>query len=105
MGVEAAIAAVFRRAERHLTEHLRDSGAMSYETAQPLFDMSLLERKQLRRLLSAGAIQEADADKYFLDEVALDVYNQQSRKKILLLVGGAIVALLALIVLIGLIRK
>ncbi len=102
MGAEAIIAAAIRRAERHLTEHLRDSGAMSYATAQPLFDMSLLERKRLRRLLSAGAIQEADADTYFLDEVALDVYNQQRRKKILLLVGGAIAALLALI---GLTRK
>lgn len=102
MSAGAIIPIAIRRAERRVIERLRDSGADSYATAQPLTDLRLFEEQRLRRMLAAGAIRETAAGEYFLDEAALEDYSQQRRKKVLLIVGGAAAALLAVI---GLNRK
>lgn len=102
MSAGTIIPIAIRRAERRVIDRLRDSGAASYATAQPLSDLRLFEEGRLRRLLAAGAIQETASGTYFLDEAALDAYSQQRRKRVLFVVGGAIAAALAVI---GLSRK
>lgn len=102
MSAATIVPIAIRRAERRIIDRLRDSGATSYTTAQPLSDLRLFEEQRLRRLLSAGAIREAESGRYFLDEAALDAYSQQRRKRVLFVVGGALAAALAVI---GLSRK
>lgn len=95
MSAATIVPIAIRRAEQRMIERLRDSGATSYATAQPLSDSRLIEERRLRRLLAAGAIREAESGEYFLDETALENYSQRRRKRILFIAGGAIAAVLA----------
>ncbi|HVE80398.1 MAG TPA: hypothetical protein VNA89_16145 [Gemmatimonadaceae bacterium] len=60
-------------ADRHLVARLRELGALSPASAQPpprLGRLGPLRRLRLRRLLTAGAVREADSGGYYLDEAA-----------------------------------
>lgn len=58
-------------AERRLIERLLKSNAMSASTAQSLERLRGIESRRLTRLLGAGVIREATADRYYLDAPSL----------------------------------
>ncbi len=98
----AIVAAAARRAERRIVEQLRNANATSIVNAKPLFDLRLLEERRLQRLIAAGAIREAAPGAYYLDETTLDSYLHKRRKRVLVVLSGMLLAVLALF---GLNRK
>lgn len=98
----AIVAAAIRRAERHVVERLRESGATSSAKARPLSELRRMEGQRLRRMLAAGAIREASPGAYYLDEAALGAYRQQRRGRVLVVLGAVLLAVLGLL---GLSRK
>ena len=95
-GTGAIVAGLIRRAERRIVEQLREAGARSSAKAQPLSGLRLIEERRLQRMLGADAIRETTQGTYYLDEAALDAYMQRRRKRVLFVVGAALLAALGL---------
>jgi hypothetical protein len=89
----AVIASLAARAERQLAERLRDAGAVSRGRAVPLISDTRIARRQLERLVHAGAVHEG-ADGYWLDEPAYAAHRQRRRRAagVLLLTALAVAA-------------
>ncbi len=96
------IMAAARRAERRIVTHLREANATSYVKAQSLSNLRFVEEKRLKRLLLAGAVQEAAPGTYYLDETALSEYSGKRRKRVLILLSATFLGMAGLL---GLSRK
>jgi hypothetical protein len=81
-------------AERRLIERLLKSNAMSASTAQPLERLRGSERRRLKRLVGAGVIREATADRYYLDAPSLADRMAMRRRLALVAALVAIAAVL-----------
>jgi hypothetical protein len=89
-------------AERRLVRRLHELGATSADRAQPLPDLSGLEKRRLGRLVRAGAVREPEAGKYYMDAAGLEAYANARR------IRGAVfiaVAVVVLAVIWGIVRR
>jgi hypothetical protein len=73
VGMMVGAAAASRRssAQKHITQRLRDAGAIHRDTAQPLPDVGASHKKEMERLIEKGVIRQARPGLYYLDEAAM----------------------------------
>jgi hypothetical protein len=90
-------------AEHRVVRALRQAGAVGPEAARPLLDMSGLEQRATNRMLATGAIREAAAGRYWLDEAAYGSYRGERRRRALLVMAAALLVVLGL-ALLGIVR-
>lgn len=85
-------------AEHRVARELRDAGATSPDTAQPVTTSHPLDGRALDRLLGAGAVREAGPGRYWLDVAGYGAYRGARRKRalVVLAVGLVVVLVLAL---------
>jgi hypothetical protein len=72
-------------ADRHIVTRLRQAGALSPEAAQPrarLGRLGPVRRARLGRLLTAGAVREASAGSYYLDEGRYGAWCTEERARL-----------------------
>lgn len=79
-------------ARRRVIERLLHAGAVSESTAQPLPDLSWLQRRALQQLVDGTVIRTASTERYFLNPPALADYMARRRLLLLLLIGFIAVA-------------
>ena len=66
------------RHEKTIVQLLRERGALRRETAQPLADLSRMQRRFLERAVDRGTVCHAAGHRYYLDEDALhDLRSRQ----------------------------
>ena len=94
-------AAFIHAAERRLTRHLRESGAVNANSAQALPDLRGVQRRRLPHLVKKGVVGDVGG-RYFLDEDAWDAYRQRQR---LIAVGGIMAVLLVMAMVVLLTRS
>jgi hypothetical protein len=87
------------RAGRRVIARLRAAGATSKASAQPLADLSAIERRHVHRLTEAGAIRLVGTDRYFVDEDAWAEFRRTARVRILTAAGIGLLVLLAVLLL------
>jgi hypothetical protein len=83
-------------AERRVVRGLRSAGATGPDAAGPVPATRPLDGRALDRLVGAGAVREQAAGRYWLDDDAYHAYRGERRKRALILVGAALVAILVL---------
>ena len=81
------VALAMRRVDRRLTGELRESQALSPETARPLEVSSRLQRSRLRRLEAGGAIVPLPDGRYYLNEDGLTQLRHRRRVRALIAVS------------------
>ncbi len=86
----STVAIAITAAERRLVRRMRNAGARSAGTAQPLPELRRLESRRLEHLREAGAIQEAAPGMYYVDDEAYGAYRGDRRAVVF---GIALVAL------------
>ncbi|HLO19382.1 MAG TPA: hypothetical protein VK192_02690 [Sphingomicrobium sp.] len=84
----AAIAVAMRR----VTSHLMSNNAVSPETAVSFVPDRLLQQRMLARLVRRGVITETAPDRYYLDVPAYDRWRRDVRRRVALILGGALLA-------------
>lgn len=84
-------------AQRHIVLRLRDAGAISAVTAQPLPGLRPMQQRHLGRLLEDGVVYQVGADRYWVDEGKWSEYRRLRRIIGLTAaaIGLAVVALVA----------
>jgi hypothetical protein len=92
--VPMALGARLRQIERRLIRRLHDAGAQTTERAIVLEAGGALARFVYQRLEGAGALQPAGHDRYYLDEAAYGRFRGRRRKRALLVLGLALLAVL-----------
>jgi hypothetical protein len=94
----AVIATLAARAERQIAERLRDAGAVSSGRAVPLLADTRIARRQLARLVHAGAVRQT-AEGYWLDEPAFAALADRRRRALglALVVAAALAAAVSLV--------
>lgn len=92
--------AVSKIAQRHVVNQLRDAGAMSAVTAQPLPDLRPIQARHLQKLVEAGVVYRAGADRYWVDEGKWAEYRRMRRilGMTFAAIGIGVVALIAWLV-------
>jgi hypothetical protein len=80
-------------AERRLVRRLHELGATSPDRAQPLANLSGLERRRLGRLVRGGAVREPEPGKYFMDAAGLEAYRNARRIRSALFLAALVVVL------------
>ena len=90
-------------AEHRVARGLRDAGATGPETAGPVAATHRLDGRALERLVSAGAVREAGAGRYYLDADAYRAYRGERRKRALTILG-VVLFVMAVLALSGLLR-
>ena len=88
---------VSKIAQRHVVNRLRDVGAISSATAQPLPDLRPIQTRHLHKLVEAGVVYQAGADHYWVDEGKWAEYRRLRRMIGLTIaaIGIGVVALIA----------
>ena len=84
----AAVAVALRR----VTSHLMSNNAVSPETAVHFVPDRPLQRRMLRRLVRREVIVETGPDRYYIDIPAYDRWRRSLRRRIALILGGAMLA-------------
>jgi hypothetical protein len=94
----AMMAAMAARTERRLAERLRDADARSAGRAVPLLQDTRMQRRQLARLVRAGAVHQT-GDGYWLDEAAYAASRDRRRRVagLALLAAAAVAAAFSLV--------
>lgn len=77
----AILAALILGTDRRLIRTLRASHATSSGTAIPLDSRSPIKRWRLERLIRKGAVQTAEANRYYINEIAWRIYQRQRRRR------------------------
>ena len=90
------IAGVVAAAERRLLRRLHERGATSADRAQPLGDLSGIEKRRLGRLVRAGAVREPEPGRFFVDAAGFEAYVNARRIRLALVVAGLVVVLAAI---------
>ena len=79
--------------EKTIVQLLRERGAMQRETAQPLPDLSKMQRRFLGRAVDRGLVRPVAGHRYYLDKDALsDLRSRQWAMAFSILVVAAGVA-------------
>src|SRR5262245_6350762 len=89
---------VHGKQQKSVIDVLRERQALKRESAQPLPDLSKMQRRFLERAVDRGMVRLAAANRYYLDEDALkDFHSRQWAVAFsLAVVAAGIVAALAL---------
>lgn len=87
-----AIVAIRMRKEREIVATLRERGALSSSSAIPLGATAGFGGGALRSLLRHGAVVEAGAAAYYLNQDAYDKMRSQRRLRIALVLIAVLVA-------------
>jgi hypothetical protein len=83
-------------AQKRITQRLREKGAVHRDTAQPLPEVSGIERKEMERLIGKDIIRQARPGLYYLDEAALRDHRGTALRVVwvlIVLVAGVAAAL------------
>ena len=88
----ATAAAAVGAAMRKVTSHLMSNDAVSPESAVYFVPDRRLQRRVLGRLIRRGVIVETAPDNYYLDVPAYDEWRRGLRRRIALILGGALLA-------------
>jgi len=88
---------VSKIAQRHVVNRLRDAGAISSVTAQPLPDLRPIQARHLHKLVESGVVYRVGADRYWVDEGKWDEYRRL-RRIIGMTIAAIGISLVALIV-------
>lgn len=95
MGTAAAVAAI-RDEERRTLETFRQSAATRPDTARSVEELGLRGTGALRRYLRDGVVRRVGDRTYYLDEAALDDFeNRVAQRRVTLLVTIAMGAIAA----------
>ena len=84
----AAVAVAIRR----VVSHLMANNAVSPESAVYFVPDRPLQRRMLRRLIRREVIVETGPDRYYLDIPAYDRWRRGLRRRVALILGGALLA-------------
>lgn len=84
----AAVAVALRR----VTSHLMSANAVSPELAVTFVPDRPIQRRMLARLVRRGVVIETGPDRYYLDVPAYDEWRRGLRRRIALILGGAMLA-------------
>lgn len=89
-------AGLVRRAESKVVKRLRESGALSAETATELPPLSRLGRWQLSRLETAGAVVAVPSGTYFFVPAGYQSFRRARRRRALIIVPVVLAVVLLL---------
>jgi hypothetical protein len=87
------IAFAVAAAERRLVRRLHERGAPSADRAQPLANLSGLEKRRLSGLVRAGAVRESEPGKYFMNAAGLEAYRHARRIRSAVFLAALVVVL------------
>ena len=88
---------VSKIAQRHVVNRLRDAGAISSVTAQPLPDLRPIQARHLHKLVESGVVYRVGTDHYWVDEGKWDEYRRL-RRMIGMTIAAIGIGLVALVV-------
>ena len=88
----ATAAAAVGVAMRRVTSHLMSNNAVSPDSAVYFVPDRRLQRRVLGRLIRRGVVVETASDTYYLDVPAYDEWRRGLRRRIALILGGALLA-------------
>jgi hypothetical protein len=84
----AAVAVAIRR----VTSHLMSNNAVSAESAVTFVPARRLQARMLARLVRRGVIIETAPERYYLDLPAYERWRRGLRRRVALVLGGALPA-------------
>ena len=76
------LAALILRTDRRIVRQLRQAEAISIDTAIPLGTSHILAGWRLNRLASAGAICQAQPERYYLEEAGYVAFRKRRRERV-----------------------
>lgn len=85
------VIAAATRARLGIVKSLRSAGATAPATATALGDLRPIARRQLQRLVDRGAVRQAGAGSYYLDERAWEEYRAQIQARKMLALAALVV--------------
>ena len=97
----AVIVAARMRQEKKLIGELRDQSAFSQKAAIRLNPERLLARAALRALIRHGAVKQAGADLYWLDEPAYEEMRANRRRMVFMALAVAAIVILFVVFVAG----
>ena len=74
-------AAVVRRVRKRIVEYFTTAGATTADAAIAYIPRGRVETRLFDRMVAAGALREAQAGKFWLDEGKLAAFNKESLGK------------------------
>lgn len=92
----AIIAGAMAKARRQVIAHFQSRGAVSADTAVAFEPDRHMQRRELDRLIAAGALRTTDDGRFFIDAAALDRHQRARRQRetvaVIVVVGMVAVA-------------
>jgi hypothetical protein len=93
----ALLAALILATDRKIVRRLRAAGATSASHAIEFDPPGPVGHARLRRMVSAGAVRETGARRYYLDETGYQAWRVVRRKRALAILGIMAVVIMMLI--------